>query len=1088
MDIKRQLTSLLCLAGTLAFADESLLYDGRMNPACVWDWKGKPIEVVTDLGGEREVGGVRILTPRSWINCSVKKASFYGVTGEGASQALAPLVLHVDFRPANTYKELYATWKPVKCAKVKMVIEDTYDFKDNYYCFYTHEATKHIQAVFETPPYTNFSGPKPTVQIAELSYFGAETPSDLPLPNKDGTIAYPESRLLRDWAFQSCAVSNVSHCASVEPDTTKPDPMGESIGDRFLVSDFTTQVSRLTSEAAAWRAKRREMRREFLAKFRDDVPAFVYVKHLVMGNSIFHATDDMTDASFLEWKSVPDYRGGSQLVLARIEADGSVSQEVLVDEPVGVIRDPVVSFDAKKILFAKRRALEADDYHLWTYDLDTRELRQLTFAETVKKESIPGQTNDFKVICSDIEPCWLPDGSIMFQSTRCAHSVDCWPLPVSNLFRCDADGKNIRRVGFDQIQTFYPQLMNDGRVSFTRWEYNDRSASGLQQLYAMNPDGTRQMGLFANNSEFPFSLIHAKSVPGSQKLMAISSGHHVAQKGRVAELDPTGPDDYECCTYDPAKAVWAIQTNTATMMFPGNRKMDIAWTPWDNECGPAVTNMPGMHYLAGAAMNGAPGRQPVRMPHHYHYNVFDMHSQFGPQWAYPCPVDTNRFLVSYMPEGCRYYRGPYSSRFGVYAMTADGRRELLAFDWGNHCMQPQVLKRRTPPNRLVRKLDYRKGFGKFYVQDVYEGLPMKGVRRGTVKKLRVVALEYRPVHNGWNWQYGRHSTQGKIGTPIAVGNGAYDVKHVFGEADVEEDGSCTFLVPARAPVYFQLVDADGCVVQTMRSWVTPMPGEANACIGCHERPRDASAPTPTAAFLKPPQKLKPCVEGMERHPLLERLEKEGPLASLANWMGVNRWREPSVGERGEGFSFPRYIQPIFDRSCVSCHGEGSPIDLRGVPGDLPPSDDKSMRRYTKSYLAFTEKGRCTDNVNFAHGMGFAPFKPPYSFGAARSKWYLMLKDGHPDRSGKPRVKLSDAELRTIALWIDLCIPFAGSYTEANAWDAWHLQRYLYTYDKRIAFYWLELNEIRRELGMDEAPMEGFVPNVSEPRKQRRWDE
>ena len=60
-----------------------------------------------------------------------------------------------------------------------------------------------------------------------------------------------------------------------------------------------------------------------------------------------------------------------------------------------------------------------------------------------------------------------------------------------------------------------------------------------------------------------------------------------------------------------------------------------------------------------------------------------------------------------------------------------------------------------------------------------------------MKRLRVIGLEYRPVHIGWNWQYGWHSTQGKIGTPIAVGNGAYDVKHVLGEADVEVDGSCS---------------------------------------------------------------------------------------------------------------------------------------------------------------------------------------------------------------------------------------------------------------------------------------------------------
>ncbi|NLX54463.1 MAG: hypothetical protein GXY58_05060, partial [Planctomycetaceae bacterium] len=585
----------------------------------------------------------------------------------------------------------------------------------------------------------------------------------------DGTVAYPAAWLVRDWMYQSCAVSNISHCANVEPDTTRPDPMGEDISTVMRATD--------NGRDPLWRGARAAKRRAFLADFRKDFKQFVYIKHIVMGNSIMHATDDLSDASYQEWRGVPDYRfGTSQLILATISAGGSVSQEVLLEEPDGIIRDPDLSFDAKTLVFAKRRSLERDDYHLWTLNLETRALRQLTFNGIVKKEDVAGQTADFDMPCSDIEPCWLPDGSIVFQSTRCGHSVDCWPLPVSNLFRCDADGKNIRRLGFDQVQTFYPQLLDDGRVCYTRWEYNDRSASGLQQLFAMNPDGTRQTGLFANNSEFPFSLMHTRGIPGTADIMTLSCGHHVGQKGRLAMARLAEADDYANSTYDPAKSVWGMNTNPVVMHFPGNRKMTIPWSQWDNPSGPAVTNMPGMYYVAGAAMDASPGVQPVKMPRDYHYNVFDMHTQFGPQWAYPFPLGNGRFLVSFMPEGCRYYRGPYSSRFGVYAMDETGRRELLAFDWGQHCMQPIPVKQRVPPARRVSEIDYAQGFGTYYVQNVYEGAAMAGAPAGCVRKLRVIGLEYRPVHIGWNWQYGWHSTQGKIGTPIAVGNGAYDVK------------------------------------------------------------------------------------------------------------------------------------------------------------------------------------------------------------------------------------------------------------------------------------------------------------------------
>ena len=1054
------------------------LTDGEINPTCAWRWDKKPIRVEFDFGEAREVGGVRFTSGRSWVNCGVKTASFYG---DGQ-----PLAEHVTFRPANTYKESYATWPPVTVRRMTMVIEDTYDFKGNYYSGYTHAATPLLPKIFETPPYPEFSGKFPTVQIAEMSFFGKDTPADLPLPNKDDSIAYPESRLVRDWLYQSCTASNISHLANVEADTTKPDPMGEDLSvvlKRYACGRAGARSSQ------AFLADRAQRRREFLAAFRKEFTQFVYVKHIVMGNSIFHATDDLTDASYQEWKKVPDYTlGGSQLVLATLHEDGAVSQEVLIDKPHGYIRDPNLHFDGKTLVFSMRENLTTSNYHLFTLDLETRALKQLTFDGLVRAADVPGQQADFPMPASDIEPCWLPDGSIVFQSTRCSHSVDCWPLPVSNLFRCDADGSHIRRLGFDQVQTFFPQLMDDGRVSYTRWEYNDRNAAGIQQLYAMNPDGTKQTGLFANNSEFPFSLIHTRGIPGTRDVMMISCGHHVGQKGRLALSRLAEGDDYTSFTYDPAKSVWGMNTNAVRMTFPGNRVLEIPWSPWDNPSGPATTNIPGMHYVAGAAMNAAPGVQPARQPHDYHYNVYDMHSQFGPQWAYPFPLGGGRFLVSFMPEGCRYYRGPYSSRFGVYAMDETGRRELLAFDWGQHCMQPIPVKRRTPPPRPLRKLDYREGFGTYYVQDVYAGAAMVGAPKGCVKRLRVIGLEYRPVHIGWNWQYGWHSTQGKIGTPIAVGNGAYDVKHVLGEADVEADGSCSFRAPARTPLYFQLIDKDGCCIQTMRSWSTLQPGEVNGCIGCHEHPHQAGVDNAKAlALRRPPQRLKPWLPGGETHPFVVALEKDGPLASLDSWMGLNRIKAVVDTDKNDGFSFSRLVQPILDAKCVSCHdGAGGKVpaamDLRGTRGQLPPSDDKSKRKYTTSYLALTYKGKCNEKVNFAHGLGFAPFKPPYSFGSARSSVWRMLKKGHGG------ARLTDAELRLIACWIDLAVPFCGSYVEHNDWNDWYRQRYEYISNKRAAFAWSELNDVRREYGMPPVPLTGFIPNVAEPRKQKRWDE
>ena len=89
-----------------------LLTDGKLVPSAVYRWTGKPIEVVTDFGEEREIGGVRIMSGRSWVNCCVRKASFYAMDGQDAR---SPMVLaeHVGFGPANTFKEVWTSWKPV---------------------------------------------------------------------------------------------------------------------------------------------------------------------------------------------------------------------------------------------------------------------------------------------------------------------------------------------------------------------------------------------------------------------------------------------------------------------------------------------------------------------------------------------------------------------------------------------------------------------------------------------------------------------------------------------------------------------------------------------------------------------------------------------------------------------------------------------------------------------------------------------------------------------------------------------------------------------------------------------------------------
>ena len=222
--------------------------------------------------------------------------------------------------------------------------------------------------------------------------------------------------------------------------------------------------------------------------------------------------------------AVSDGRGGGFAPggsLCLLEFDGSqLHTRTLVDSPQGMIRDPDVSFDGQRILFAWRKDAR-DDFHLYQYQVSDGHIRQLTAGKGF----------------ADYQGKYLPDGGIVFSSTRCVQTSDCIDIDVSNLYRCNADGSGIRRLGFDQVSTCFPSVLNDGRILYTRWEYQDRGQIFPQPLFVMNPDGTAQVGYYGNNSWFPTAIHHARGVPGTQKVLAILTGHHTPQMGELALID-----------------------------------------------------------------------------------------------------------------------------------------------------------------------------------------------------------------------------------------------------------------------------------------------------------------------------------------------------------------------------------------------------------------------------------------------------------------------------------------------------------------------------------------------------------------------
>jgi hypothetical protein len=206
---------------------------------------------------------------------------------------------------------------------------------------------------------------------------------------------------------------------------------------------------------------------------------------------------------------------------------GTGTVRALVEDEEGTVRDPAVHYDGKTILFSWRPG-GTETFHLYTIQADGSSLTQLT----------DGEYDDF-------EPAWLPDGGIVFISTRCRRWVNCWLTQVAVAYRCDADGANITPLSANIEHDNTPWPMPDGRILYTRWEYVDRSQVDYHHLWTMNPDGTRQMVYFGNMH--PGGLfIDAKPVPDSDEVLFINSPGHGAREheGHVALVQvKNGPDD-----------------------------------------------------------------------------------------------------------------------------------------------------------------------------------------------------------------------------------------------------------------------------------------------------------------------------------------------------------------------------------------------------------------------------------------------------------------------------------------------------------------------------------------------------------------
>jgi len=355
--------------------------------------------------------------------------------------------------------------------------------------------------------------------------------------------------------------------------------------------------------------------------------------------------------------------------------------------PPGCAMHADVSFDGRRIVFAYAdHAPPRQQWQFFLYEIgvDGSGLRRITGRDD---DPWAGNSGRMTVLCEDYDPCYLPDGGFAFISTRNQGGVRCHTggryCPTYVLYRCDADGSNIRQISFNEASEWDPMMMPDGRLIWMRWDYINRPVIPTFGFWTARPDGTAAAHYFGNYTPNPCRICQPRPIPGSHKIVAVAAGHHTVHAGCLIVIDREIAED----------GLEAITRLTPEATFPESEP-----------------------------------HSPV---------------SFGS----PLPLSPDLFLAEFCPDPfpASMARYPRHNAYGIYLVDTLGGRELIYRDPEISCFEPMPVRARPMPPVLPSLLagNERKATGVFYVQDVYRST--QGIPRGTIRRLRVNELVPQPT-------------------------------------------------------------------------------------------------------------------------------------------------------------------------------------------------------------------------------------------------------------------------------------------------------------------------------------------------------
>ena len=658
------------------------------------------------------------------------------------------------------------------------------------------------------------------------------------------------------------------------------------------------------------------------------------------------------------------------------------------------VKDLVASPDGLTLLFALRApqlANVADElqpkWDLWRYDVSSKTVSPLISDVQLAQRG------------HDISPAFLPDGRIIFSSTRQTTSrqilLDEFKpqytaldedlnSPAFNLHVMNSDGSGISQLSFNLSHDLYPVVLDNGYVLYSRWDnQGDRS---MFNWYQMQPDGSdsqlvygwhsHQTGADASRVEFTKAVV-LDDGGVSLALGSVDAPYYNSWPQRVAlEL---ASDNQQPLAGE------VLNMPAQTPLFP--------WA-FDNSSQPQRAGAINSY----AALKDGTGRYLV-------------------SWS-PCRVVQQQTVLScaqLAPDAETELAAPlyglwlFDTQKQTQVPVRPGQEGLLVTE--PVVLQPYTEPAFIPQNPALSAELAAENAAVLDIRSVYDFAGSSSVDLAVLSDPMQTTAADRPARYLRLVRGVPQPPPEVIDVPgFAFGvSGRQQMREILGTVAIEPDGSVQVKVPANVPFNLALLNAQGQAISPLhQQWITLRPGEKRSCNGCHSA--QSTAPhgrlTGEAPSINPglasdgnfnntnPQLQAQAGETMAQ--AAARIEGTPELSEALHYLDI--WTDPALrapdAEQFTSFNslttplpagiecfsqwlascriridYPSHIQPLWtlerrqldpvsgdvlaDNTCVSCHSRTdaagnarvpvAQLELDAEPSDLEPAQYRSYR-------------------------------------------------------------------------------------------------------------------------------------------------